>query len=248
MKRQVALPGHFWHDLSMRVVRRKARWVAAGIGVVIVGLVIGLAQVALPGIAAQRVRDQVGRYGTVRSAHVTASPGIELLWGSAQSATVLAGSLRMSFTQAAELLSSAEGFGRLDMTAQNLVLGPLTLMQAGIHKRGSTAYLEGNVEPSSLRAFLPPDAEVKLVGSGDGEVQIRLRSNLFGALSSVRAVIDAREGKLEVQIHEIPFVLPTITLFSDPRLWVESLEIRTPSRAFTTWRCRPTCADFSATF
>lgn len=64
-----------------------------------------------------------------------------------------------------------------------------------------------------------------MVGSGDGEVQIRLRSNLFGALASVRAVVGTREDKLEVQIREIPFARPTITLFSDPRLRVESLEI-----------------------
>jgi len=208
----------------MSVVRSKAPWIAAGVGILIVG-VIGLAQLTLPGIAAQRVRDQIGRYGSVRITHVTASPAIELLWGSAQSATVAAGNLRMSFAQGAELLSSAGEFDRFDMTAQSFVLGPLAIKQAGIHKRGNAAYLEGNVELSSLKAFLPPGVEVQLIGSGNGEVQIRLRGDLSGVSGSVPAVISAREGKLEVQVQGVPFGLSTITLFSDPRLLMEGIEM-----------------------
>jgi hypothetical protein len=206
------------------VVRGRAPWIAVGVVVVIVG-VIGLAQLTLPGIAAQRVRDQIGRYGAVRSAHVTASPAIELLWGDAQSASVTAGSLHMSFAQAAELLSSDGGFDRLDMTAQSLVLGSLTIGQAGIHKHGEAAYLEGNVELSGLRSLLPPGVEVQLVGSADGEVQIRLRGDLFGVPTSVPAVIGAEEGKLEVHSQPGALGLPTITLFSDPRFRIEGVEM-----------------------
>jgi hypothetical protein len=209
----------------MSVVRGRAPWIAVGVGVVIVG-VLGLAQLALPGIAAQRVRDQVGKYGAVRSAHVTASPAIELLWGSAQSATVTAGSLRMSFSQGAELLSNASGVDRLDMTAQSLQLGPLTMSRASVQKRGSAVYIEGDIELSSLQAALPPGVEIQLVGSADGEVQMRLRGSLLGVSASVPAVIGAQEGKLVVQTQGLPFGgVPTITLFSDPRLLMHGLEM-----------------------
>ncbi len=211
----------------MSVVRGRAPWIALGVGVVIV-VVLGLAQLVIPGIAAQRVRDQVGKYGTVRSAHITASPAIELLWGSAQSATVTAGSLRMSFAQAAELLSNGSGVARIDMTAAHLQLGPLAMERAGVHKRGDTVYTEGNVELSSLQAALPPGIEVQLTGSANGEVQIRLRGSLFGVSASVPAVIAAHEGKLVVQTQGLPFGgVPTITLFSDPRLLIEGLEMTT---------------------
>jgi hypothetical protein len=209
----------------MSVVRGRAPWIALGVGVVIV-VGLGLAQLALPGVAAQRVRDQVGKYGTVRSVHVTASPAIELLWGSAQSATVTAASLRMSFAQAAELLSNASGVDRIDMTATSLQLGPLAMQRASVHKRGDAVYTEGNVELSSLQAALPPGIEVQLIGSAHGEVQMRLRGSLFGVSASVPAVIAAQEGKLVVQTQGLPFGgVPTVTLFSDPRLLIQGLEM-----------------------
>lgn len=203
---------------------RRAPWIGVGVGVMSVG-VIGLAQLTLPGIAAQRVRDQIGRYGAVRSAHVTASPAIELLWGDAQSVSVTAGSLRMSFAQAAELLSSDGGFDRLDMTASSLALGSLTIGQAGIHKHGDAASLEGNVEPSGLRSLLPQGVVVQLLGSAHGEVQIRLRGDLFGVPTAVAAVIGAEHGKLEVHSQAGALGPLTITLFSDPRFRIEGVEM-----------------------
>ena len=54
-------------------------------GGIVVALV--LAQLVLPAIAARIARDQVGKYGAVRSVSVHALPAIELLWGHAESAT-----------------------------------------------------------------------------------------------------------------------------------------------------------------
>jgi hypothetical protein len=210
----------------MSVVRGKAPWIAVGVGVVIV-VVLGLTQLALPGIAAQRVRDQVGKYGAVRSAHVSAFPAIQLLWGSAQSATVSAGSLRMSFSQGAQLMSDARGIDRLDMTAESLRIGPLGLRHAAIHKRGSAVQIEGDVALSSLQAILPPGIEVQVVGSENGEVQMRLHGSLLGLSASLPAVISAQEGKLVVQTQGLPPFggTATITLFSDPRLPMQGLEM-----------------------
>ena len=77
----------------MRVRRagRIAAWLAGAIVLVLV-----LAQLFLPGIAASRVRARVGKYGTVQSVSVKAWPAVKLLWGSADSVTVRAGSLSMS--------------------------------------------------------------------------------------------------------------------------------------------------------
>ena len=44
-------------------------------------LVLALAQVLLPRIAASRISSRVGRYGTVQSVSVKAWPAVELLWG-----------------------------------------------------------------------------------------------------------------------------------------------------------------------
>jgi hypothetical protein len=114
----------------VRIPRRKATRIALGTAATVVA-VLGLAQLLLPGIAAQRVRDQLGHYGVVKSATVTALPAIELLWGRAQSATVSAENLDMSFSQAAELLWKARGVQRIDMTAESMRLGEAALRATG---------------------------------------------------------------------------------------------------------------------
>ena len=44
-------------------------------------LVLVLAQLFLPRIAASRIASRVGRYGTVQSVSVKAWPAVKLLWG-----------------------------------------------------------------------------------------------------------------------------------------------------------------------
>ena len=58
----------------------KAGRIAAGLAGAI-ALVLVLAQLLLPGIAASRISSRVGKYGTVESVSVSAWPAIELLWG-----------------------------------------------------------------------------------------------------------------------------------------------------------------------
>lgn len=50
------------------------------VALVVAVVVLGVAQLVLPGIAAQRIRSQLDRYGHVRSVSVSAFPAIELLW------------------------------------------------------------------------------------------------------------------------------------------------------------------------
>ena len=66
------------------------RLIALGVvGVVL--LVLLIAQLVLPGIAANRLRDQLSKSGTVLSVKVSAFPAIELLWGQAGSVVVRMG-------------------------------------------------------------------------------------------------------------------------------------------------------------
>ena len=62
--------------------------------VLLVIVVLGVAQLVLPGIAAQRIRSQLGRYGQVQSVSVSAFPAIELLWHHADSVSVRLSSFR----------------------------------------------------------------------------------------------------------------------------------------------------------
>ena len=117
----------------MRVGRagRIAAWLAGAIVLVLV-----LAQLFLPGIAASRIRSRVERYGTVKSVTVKAWPAVELLWGKAESVDVKAGSLRLSTAQTAKLLGEARGVQSMRVTAESVKEGPLQLNDASLQKHG----------------------------------------------------------------------------------------------------------------
>ena len=85
-------------------------------GVVLLLLVI--AQLVLPGIAEQRIRDKLKKSGQVISVHVSAFPAIELLWHDADKVEVKMASYRSSSTHLGSLLGQSSGFGTLDASAQ----------------------------------------------------------------------------------------------------------------------------------
>ena len=66
------------------------RLILIGAGGTVV-LVLVLAQLFLPGIAAQHIRDQLSAHGTVEHVEVDAFPAIELLWHQADKVVVRMG-------------------------------------------------------------------------------------------------------------------------------------------------------------
>ena len=76
--------------------------------VLAVVVLLAVAQLVLPGLAAQRVRSQLDPYGQVESVSVGAFPAIELLWHHADSVSVELASFRSAGTGAVDT-----EFGRL---------------------------------------------------------------------------------------------------------------------------------------
>ncbi len=188
--------------------------------------VLGLAQLLLPVLAAQRVRSQLGRYGDVKSASVSAFPAIELLWGHAQSATARAGSLTMSLAQAGALLWEARGVDRLDVSAQSMRLESLALHRVSMAKRGAALHIEGSLTEADLRAALPGSVAVQLLGSVPGGVEVRVTGNLFGAATSLDALLSVEDGRLVAQPQGIPFAgALRLTLLSAPHLYLEGFDL-----------------------
>lgn len=206
------------------------RWICLGVTAVVVVVLVG-AQLFLPGIAAQRVRDRVDRYGTVRSVRVSALPAIELLWGKVDSVSVKAGSLKIGLPQMANLLWSARNVNDMslrstatDLTAASLGDNGLLLREVSLRKHGQDLNGQATLRESDLRAALPAGLDIQPVGSVGGGVQVRVSGALFGIQTSVEGLVSAREGKLIVEPTGIPLgSLVAITLFSDPRIIVEGV-------------------------
>ncbi len=204
--------------------RRLVRIGLAIVGVLLVLLIV--AQLLLPGIAADRIRSRVGRYGKVDGVHVSAWPAIELLWGDADSASVRAHDLTLSPARTAQLLWEGGGLDRLDVSVANARLGALRLREVTLHKRGSELRARAVTSVADTHAALPPGFDVQLLGSSGGQVEVRASGGLFGVGASVDAVAQASGGRLLA--HPKGFLLEgfQLTLFSEPHVYVTGIGAR----------------------
>jgi hypothetical protein len=213
------------------LAHRGVRVVLAVTGVLVVLLV--LAQLLLPVLAARRVRDRVARYGIVRSAHVSAFPALELLWGRADSVSVSAGALAASPSQIASLLGEAHGVNRMTVTAAMASLRVpalprgLTVSDVRMDKHGSAIQASATLTQRQLDEALPGGFHVEPVASGGGQVEARASGGFFGLQASLGVLVRPLEGRLVAEPHGLPLAgLATVTLFSDPHLSVYSVGLR----------------------
>jgi hypothetical protein len=201
--------------------RRNTRIGLSLAGAVLV--LLALAQLLLPRIAASRVSSKLGRYGAVQSVSVSAWPAVKLLWGSVDSVRVRAGRLSLSPAQAAKLLWEARSADRLDVSASSVQVGTLRLSEARLRKRGPALGAEARTGEADVRAALPEGLEVRLLRSEGGQVEVQASGGLFGVGSSVDAVALASQGRLVA--HPVGALLEglKLTLFSDPHVYVEGV-------------------------
>lgn len=186
-------------------------------------LVLLLAQLVLPLLAASMISSRLGRYGHVNSVSVHAFPAIELLWGDADSITVKARNLTASATEMAKLVWEARGISRLDVSVERVRVGTLALSDASMRKRGAQLSAQADATQPAVAASLPAGISVRLLKSEAGVVEVTASGGLFGARAALDAVAQAREGKLIVHPEGLFLDGLTLTLFASPHLYVEGV-------------------------
>ncbi len=195
---------------------RRLAALAAGVTVI---LALAVAQLVLPGIAAQRLRDRLAKSGQVLDVQVHAFPAIELLWHQADKVVVRLGRYRPAAGQLGSTLDQAADVGTLDASAREVDYGLLTLHDASLVKRGDRLTGAATINESDLRSAVPILSSVTPVASGDG--RLTLRGTAFGI--GVDATVSAQDGKLVV-VPDVPFGgLATVTVFSDPHVSVQGV-------------------------
>jgi hypothetical protein len=198
------------------------RLIAGGVPLLIIVLLV-VAQLVLPGVAAQHVRDRLARSGQVLSVSVSAFPAIELLWHQADSVTVRLGTYRSSSSNLGSNVGQAVDVGTLRASARVLDSGLLTLRHASLTKTGSTLQGSALVSEADLRHSLPVLQSVTPVASGGGELILRGKVNFLGATATVDGVVAARNGAVVVAPN-VPFgALATVRVFSNPHVYVQSI-------------------------
>lgn len=198
--------------------RRIALWGVAGILLLLV-----LAQLILPRIAASVVSSKVGHYGKVLSVSLSAWPAVKLLWGDVDSVKVKTGALHIETAQAGKLLWEARSTARMEVSAQSVQVGSLRVTHAQLLKRGDALSASAQATEADVNAALPSGFSVKLLKSEGGAVEVQASGGLFGIGASVNAVGEASEGKLVA--HPLGLLIEgfRLTLYSDPHVYVEGV-------------------------
>jgi hypothetical protein len=195
---------------------------AAGVvGLVVVVLVV--AQLVLPGIAAQRLRDRLAKSGQVLSVQVHAFPAIELLWHHADTVVIHLGTYRTPTATLGSSLRQADSVGSLTATATEFDTGLIRLHDASLIKRGTRLTGSATVTEADLRGALPILDSVTPVASSAGQLTLQGTASLFGITASVDATVRASDGKLVIT-PDVPLGgFATITAFSNPDIDVQSV-------------------------
>ena len=204
--------------------------VLATAGVVL--LVLVLAQLFLPGIAAQRLRDDLEKSGTVLEVKVCAFPAIQLLWHQADSVVVRMGRYRSGVSHLGSTLAGAVDAGTIDASAQQLEVGPLTLLGGTLRKRGSELTGAATVTEADLRSGVFFLDNVEPIASENGRLTLRGTASFLGLTATVDATVAAQNGALVVA-PDVPFGgIATLTLFSNPHVDVQSVSATTVPGGF----------------
>lgn len=204
--------------------------VLATAGVVL--LVLVLAQLFLPGIAAQRLRDDLEKSGTVLEVKVSAFPAIQLLWHQADSVVVRMGRYRSGVSHLGSTLAGAVDAGTIDASAQQLEVGPLTLLGGTLRKRGSELTGAATVTEADLRSAVFFLDNVEPIASENGRLTLRGTASFLGLTATVDATVAAQNGALVVA-PDVPFGgIATLTLFSNPHVDVQSVSATTVPGGF----------------
>ncbi len=187
------------------------------------------AQIALPRIAENRLRSQLGRSGRVLALHVSAFPAVKLLWHEADTVRVHLASARLGVGGLAARLDSTRDAGRVDAIVDELDLGPLKLRDLELRKSGSRLEGQASVTSDDLQSALPVDLGLRPVASGDGALVMQAA---VGPVT-VRARLSASDGALLIAPDGLLGGFASVRVFDDPRVSVLGVGARTRAGGYT---------------
>jgi hypothetical protein len=196
------------------------RLTALAIVLAVVVLVLLIAQLVLPGIAAQRLRDRLSKSGQVVDVKVSAFPAIELLWHQADRVVVRLRRYQSTPGHLSSLLDQTADTGSLDASASQFDTGLVTLHDAQLHKRGDGLTGSATVTAADLRSALGGAIQgLQPVASGRG--QLTLQGTVLGVTAD--ATLRAQNGALIIQ-PDVPILnFVTLSVFSDPHVEVQGV-------------------------
>jgi hypothetical protein len=198
-----------------------------GIALALAGIVFGIGQLVLPGVAEHRLRSELSRHGTVRELHISSVPAVKLLWHRADSVKLVMDSYRSGPSghgSLADFLSRTRDVGKLDVSVGTLQSKLVTLHNVRLRKEGPELLGQAELTQRDLSAALPSFVDLRPVSASASGIVVQASGSVLGQSVTIHLGVLADAGHVIVRPEGIPFgSLATITVFADPRVYVESL-------------------------
>jgi hypothetical protein len=121
------------------------------------------------------------------------------------------------------LLERTREAGSVDATVARLITTRLELDHVSVIKRGARITTSAEVARSALAASLPAGISLTNAAGSSEAIALAAHVTLFGQTISATALLEARKGRIEI-VASSPLV-PPITLFADPELAVDALQV-----------------------
>jgi hypothetical protein len=131
-----------------------------------------------------------------------------------------------------ETLGGAGDANSLDASAQELDIGPITLLNATLRKRGSALEGSATVTEANLRSAVFFLKNVEPIASDNGRLTLRGTASLLGLTATVDATVEARNGALVVAPNVPLGGIAALTLFDNPNIQVQSVGATKTSGGF----------------
>ena len=207
--------------------RRRVWGTVVAIALALAAIVFGVGQLVLPGVAEQRLRSELARHGTVREVHIASVPAVKLLWHHADSVKVAMDSYSSGPSghgSLADFLSRTRDTGTLDVSVTTLHSRLVTLHHVRLRKEGPELVGQAELTQQDLSAALPSFVQLRPVSASASGIVVQATGSVLGNSVTVRLGVRADAGHVIVRPEGIPFgALATITVFADPRIYVQSL-------------------------
>lgn len=206
---------------------RELRYLVGSLALLSVSVAVlyGLSQAFLPGIAADRLRNSLEQHAQGVRVSVSASPAFELLFGHADRVEIQIKQLYpgTSSHSLGDLLARTREANVLNVSVRHMYTRVVELENVSLHKRGSRLSLSATVTRAALEAALPGDLRLNATDPNAQTLALTATTKVLGHTISGRALIMAVGSRLEIAPDYPVLGLFHVTLFSDPRVSVDSL-------------------------
>jgi hypothetical protein len=203
------------------------RGLVVAVAALAVVLALGVAQLVLPGVAEQRLRSNLARYGTIGRVHIESTPAIKLLWHRADRVDVAMDGYHSEpggHASLADFLSRTRDAGRLDVSVGTLQAQLVTLHDVSLHKEGDVLVGHARLTQHDLSAALPAYVGLRPISASENGIVVQVSASVLGHRVASHLAVLADAGRVVVRPQGLPFAsLATITVFDDPRVYVQSL-------------------------